>query len=81
MSLCHAGSSGQALRTLSQCCGHSSDIPASQSEVCHHHHPYPQPHLPCRPLPTLCEGLSRIRSSEKGNRTFFINRAYLIFKG
>lgn len=43
MSVCHAGPSGQALRTLSQCCGHSSDIPASQSEVCHHHHPYPNP--------------------------------------
>lgn len=48
-------------------------------------HPCPKVcHLPpkyqCRPFPTLGEGLCRVRSSEKGNRMFFINRPYLIFK-
>lgn len=77
-SMCHAGPSGQALRT------HSLFTDAEATGVTallHSWTPPNPPRSPCRPLPALHEGLSHGRSNGEGNRTFFIKRAYLIFKG
>lgn len=79
MSMCQAGHSGQALRTHSLITNAEATgvaaLPHSQRSAT------TPTHSPRRPLPALHEGLRHGRSNEEGNRTFFIKRAYLIFKG
>lgn len=52
MSVSHSGSSGQALRTLSQCCGHSSVISSL-------HHSQRYATTTPTPNPTCLAGLSQ----------------------